>query len=114
MKRVLVVDDDTDIREVVSDLLESVGYDVARAENGLAALREMRLHLPDLVILDLMMPVMDGWQFRAEQKRDADLAQVPVLVISAATTHSDVDAACFIPKPFDADRLLNAVQRLVA
>jgi len=82
---VLVIEDDEATREAVTLLLTSEGCDVLTAANGRAALEVLRNGArPDLIVLDLMMPVMDGWQFRAEQKRDPALSKIPVLVISAA------------------------------
>jgi CheY-like chemotaxis protein len=82
--RILVIDDDEDIREALRDVLVEDGYRVDMAENGREALALMRRRgRPDLVLLDLMMPVMNGWEFLHEKSRDDDLNAVPVLVVSA-------------------------------
>jgi CheY-like chemotaxis protein len=82
--RILVIDDDEDIREALRDVLTEEGYRVDLAENGREALAFMRRRgRPDLVLLDLMMPVMNGWEFLHEKSRDDDLNAVPVLVVSA-------------------------------
>ena len=81
-RRILLIEDDAELREAMQETLALRGHEVVPAGNGRDALREMRLARPDLVILDLMMPVMDGWQFRAELKRDPALADVPIVVIS--------------------------------
>jgi CheY-like chemotaxis protein len=82
--RILVIDDDEDIREAFRDVLTEDGYRVDLAENGREALAFMRRRgRPDLVLLDLMMPVMNGWEFLHEKSRDDDLNAVPVLVVSA-------------------------------
>ena len=82
---VLIVDDDRDIRESLRELLVEAGYDVAVAENGLVALQQLRAGLrPGVILLDLMMPVMDGMAFRADQLADADLCTIPVVLITAA------------------------------
>src|SRR4051794_37746057 len=84
-KLVLLVEDNDATREAVSLILESDGYQVMTAANGRKALDRLRGGArPDLILLDLMMPVMDGWQFRAEQRRDQVLADIPVIVCSAA------------------------------
>jgi CheY-like chemotaxis protein len=113
-RRILVVDDDPDIRAALEDALSVSGYEVVAARNGSEALQRLRSSRCDLVLLDLMMPVMTGWEFRDEQLRDATVADVPVIVISAARSPAPIDAAAYLPKPFDLDRLLELVGRLVA
>src|SRR5262245_46301723 len=81
-RRILVIEDDAELREAMQETLALRGHDVVSASNGRDALQQMRFSRPDLVILDLMLPVMDGWQFRAELKRDPALADTPVVVIS--------------------------------
>jgi CheY-like chemotaxis protein len=117
--RVLVVEDDVDIQEALVRVLESEGYAVATAENGQAAIDYLRRSPPPRVILlDLMMPVMDGWQFRGEQKRDPTLAGIPVIVLSAYESPqpatATVDAASYLRKPIDLDLLLATVRRYCA
>ena len=110
-RRILVVDDDSDIRAALEDALSVSGYEVADARNGNEALQRLRSVRCDLVLLDLMMPVMTGWEFRDEQLRDPAVAGVPVIVISAARSPAPIDAAAYLPKPFDLDRLLELVDR---
>ena len=112
---ILIIEDDDDIREALAQILELEGYSVREAANGREALDiSSREPLPSLILLDLMMPVMDGWQFRSEQMKDPTLAKVPVLVISAdAGVHEKVasfGAASVLPKPISLDRLLRAVE----
>jgi CheY-like chemotaxis protein len=111
---VLIVEDDVDIRETLGELLESAGYEIVRAANGLEALAAARRAPPDLIVLDLMMPVMDGWQFRSAQRRDPALASVPVIAISASAGSSTIDADTYLEKPFALDRFLAEVARLRA
>src|SRR5690242_8866746 len=82
---VLVVDDDYAIREMLTEVLEDAGYRVISVENGAAALAQLREMLtpPCLILLDLMMPVMTGWEFRIAQQADARLAAIPVIALSA-------------------------------
>src|SRR5690349_16999267 len=82
---VLLIDDDEDLREALADILDEHGYQVVHAGNGQKALELLRAGLrPGLMLLDLMMPVMDGAQFRAEQRADPALRGIPVVVLSAA------------------------------
>jgi CheY-like chemotaxis protein len=111
-KRVLVVDDDKDMREVLTDVLEFEGYLVSSAANGSQALNEARRSPPHIILLDLMMPVMSGWQFRAAQVLDPTLAQVPVVVMSAFA--AELEAAATLPKPFQLRDVLDTVRRLAA
>src|SRR5207245_3461784 len=97
-KRVLVVDDDPDIRELLFTALEDEGFEVVPAANGQEALAIIRTFHPDVIILDLMMPVMDGWQFVKEMRaRDED---IPLVLLSAARDlpkpAKDLDAAALL------------------
>ena len=109
-KRILVVDDDHDIRESLAEVLGELGYDVAIAGNGREALDELGRAPTAAVLLDLMMPVMDGWQFRDAQRRTPALAAVPVIVISAdgnvATSAASLQARAFLRKPIHINDLL--------
>jgi CheY-like chemotaxis protein len=115
--RVLVVDDDAVIREVIGEFLRDQDYETVLAAHGREALALMRQWRPDLVILDLMMPVMDGWEVRALQRADADLATIPVLIMTATREINERVAplapAAIVPKPFDLPNLLATVQRLL-
>lgn len=83
-RRILLVDDDRDIREILSDILEDEGYDVAQAMNGAVALTLLHEQPPPCVILlDLMMPVMDGTEFRQRQLADPELSRIPVVLFTA-------------------------------
>jgi len=111
MVSVLVVDDESDIREAVSEVLADEGYVVHGAGDGAEALRKARAVHPDIVLLDLMMPGMNGWEFRAAQKGDPELSDIPVVVLSALGRVAGMDASRFIQKPFDLDELLDAVRQ---
>lgn len=110
MATVLIVEDEQDIRDSVAEALSDEGYDVVRAADGAEALEKMHECHPVLVLLDLMMPRMNGWQFRTAQRSDPESAGIPVIVLSALGRVSDIDAADFLQKPFDLDRLLSAVR----
>lgn len=113
---ILVVDDDVAILETVIGLLELEGYPVAAAANGAEALRAVERERPALVILDMRMPVLDGWGF-ARAMRERGLV-IPILVMTAAQDArqwaGEVGAAACIPKPFDIDDLLGAIAALLA
>jgi CheY-like chemotaxis protein len=111
---VLVVDDDPDIRESLREVLEDEGYDVACVGNGREALDHLKAAKPRpcVILLDLMMPVMDGWQFRREQKLDADIADIPLVVITATGKRPVlIDAAELVMKPLDLSQLFAAIER---
>ncbi len=111
---VLLVEDEPDVQESFKFMLESEGYSVVTADNGRDALNQLRRGFrPTLILLDLMMPVMDGFEFRRAQLRDARLAVIPVVVYSG---HHDVKAnaaqlraAAYLQKPVDPDVLLELI-----
>lgn len=109
--RVLIVDDESDIRQAVAEVLAEEGHQVVAAGDGEEALAQIRAFHPELVLLDLMMPVMNGWEFRAAQKGDPDISQIPVVILSAMGREGAIDADGYIQKPFDLDMLLTAVRR---
>jgi two-component system chemotaxis response regulator CheY len=116
--RVLVVEDEDTIGQVVVDALADEGYEVRRARNGREALELLQGWLPRLILLDLMMPVMDGWAFRAEQRRRAgDAAGVPVIVLSGArearARAAELGAVEALSKPFDLNQVIAAVGRWI-
>jgi len=116
VSRVLVIDDDRDIRETLAAALELVGHQALLAEDGRQGLEQLRGDgHPQLVLLDLMMPRMNGWEFRAAQLADPELALVPVLLITAhedgVRTARELGTAGCIRKPVDLDSLLEAVER---
>ncbi len=114
MAPVLVVDDETDIRDAVSEVLSEEGYEVASASDGIEALKKARALRPSVVLLDLMMPRMNGWEFCAARRRDPELAAIPVIVLSALGRVSGLDCAGYIQKPFDLEQLVTAVRRYAA
>ena len=113
---ILVIEDHEDTRYMVQTALEVNGFATVGAADGRRGLEALHQHHPCVILLDLSMPVMDGWEFRREQQRLSDnaLARVPVVVLSALSDchkHArDLGAADVIPKPVDIDRMLRAVQ----
>lgn len=115
-KTIMMVDDDADVRHALRPIIEREGYVLIEAENGVAALERLRREpMPHLILLDLEMPIMDGWGFLAERNRDLALRAIPVVVISA---HRDVARrlaaarASYVQKPFRPESLVETIQRL--
>jgi CheY-like chemotaxis protein len=115
-RRVLVVDDDPSIQGFLAEALADEGYGVRTAGNGREALAILGEWLPDLILLDLMMPEMDGWDFRAAQRTMPAVASVPVIVLSAtrdlAAKVQTLGAAEVFAKPFDLEKLLGTIERI--
>jgi CheY-like chemotaxis protein len=115
---ILLVEDDFAIRETVAEVLAGEGFQVTCAANGAEALERLgeAAEQPGLILLDLMMPVMDGWQFRTAQRLDPRWASIPVVVLSAgAGMEGEIGGLApdaFLPKPFELDRLLKTIGRL--
>ena len=111
---ILVVDDRKEILRVMSDLLGREGFSVRTARNGLDALNRMKSdHHISLVLLDLWMPVMDGWEFLRRKKADPDIAETPVVVISATPPASLEGVETVLTKPIDFDQLMETVRHYV-
>jgi CheY-like chemotaxis protein len=109
---ILIVDDDGESREALAELLSNEGYAVRCAEDGRQALDYLsRSRKPALIILDLMMPVMSGWEFRARQKLDARLKSLPVVVMTASELVHDIDADAVVRKPLDFGALMSVVKQ---
>lgn len=113
-----MVDDDPDLRRSLAEVLEEEGFEVSCARNGEEALRVLQGSPPSAILLDLTMPVMDGWTFRERQRSDERLAHIPTVVISAsysdARSVSALGADAFLSKPFEVSRLTETLQRLCA
>lgn len=116
-KTVLLAEDDLEIRDILQDLLEAEGYDVIPASHGRQALEFLRSargsKLPDLVVLDIMMPLVDGSQVLDEMKRDPVLAEIPVVVLSAAVRERPAGAAAFLRKPIPLQKLFDTIRGFV-
>ncbi len=111
---VLVVDDDPDILEALSEILEAEGFEILRARNGKEALEKLEPEPPQLILLDLMMPVMDGWEFAQRMRERADVAGIPIIVLSAdrnvGSKATDIGAVGHLAKPFELNDLLDMVR----
>ena len=115
-RAVLVVDDDVDIRSVMCELLTDEGYQVKTAVNGREALAKLSSWRPDVILLDLMMPIMDGWTFLTTQQSSQQLRRIPVILMSASHTLTPGDerlpVADVVAKPFEIDTVLTKVAAL--
>src|SRR6476659_10200340 len=116
MPSVMIVEDDPDTREMLERFLQLEGFEVRTAANGQLALQSLQADSSThVILLDLMMPVMNGWQFRQEQRRDPQLSKIPVVVVTAAGLREDIpsiDADGWLSKPVDFDRLLATITPL--
>ena len=110
---IFIIEDDVDTREMLGRFLELEGYSIETAANGRQALERLTTSgiRACVILLDLMMPVMDGWQFRREQVRNEDLARIPVIVVSAAGRErlQQIEANAYLSKPVDLDELLKHI-----
>ncbi len=110
--RILIIEDEENIQSLVEEVLSEEGYDVVVAEHGAAALALLDKWTPDVILLDMWMPIMDGWQF-AQAYRQMSGARAPIVVMSAVLDAGDqpveIEADSFLAKPLDLDELLDVV-----
>jgi DNA-binding response OmpR family regulator len=118
-KRILVIEDEPHVLAVIRKRLETKGYEVVAAVDGREGLRQARCAKPDLIVLDLILPGMDGFQLCALFKRDDSLRQTPILMLTARTQESDIErgialgANAYMTKPFKPDDLLRQIAELL-
>ena len=115
--RVLVVDDEPDLRQLYSLNLQEAGHEVLTAANGAEGLGVLKREHADVILVDLMMPVMDGYEFLQHLRKMPEHRRTPAVVVSAVATGGfsrKVGASGFVAKPFDADELVSVVERCVA
>lgn len=114
-KNILVVEDDNSIRELLVEFLESEGYAVDSAHNGQEGINLLREKTPDLILVDLMMPVMDGYAFRTEQLKHETWRNIPTVVMSAEANAREkmkkFNVTAFLSKPVELDTILQTVER---
>ncbi len=111
---ILVVDDDTDFREALCEVLSQAGYPVQQAENGELALARVAEELPGIVLLDLKMPVLDGWGVMERMRNEGNSAAVPILILSAYGFEWEAEllgAQGYIPKSVGTDEILERVRK---
>jgi DNA-binding response OmpR family regulator len=114
--RIVVIEDDADLREAICLMLDFEGHDVSAFSNAREAIRRIEAGLPvDVVLLDLMMPIMNGWEFCEHRAASATLARVPVIVITARQSVTPpIGVSDVLLKPFDADELQGAIVRAMS
>ena len=111
MHSILIVDDDISLLDALSDALEIAGYPTRRAQNGREALDFLRTSpRPAMILLDLNMPVMNGWQFLAKKRNDPALVKVPVVAMSGVSMERPQGATGFLRKPISAPALLKVIE----
>jgi DNA-binding response OmpR family regulator len=119
-KRILVADDEIRVVAVIKKRLESVGYDVITAYEGYEALKKARAERPDLIVLDLIMPNLNGYQVCAMLKRDDEYKHIPILMLTARSQEKDIEegmrsgADYYMTKPFEHEMLLAQISALLA
>src|SRR3990172_7734299 len=124
-KKILIVDDDPDLVEAVSMILESKNYDVAAAYGGIEGLQKAKTESPDLIVLDVMMPDKDGYTVCKELKADPELSRIPVLLLTAVVSHisttrytqqmgMETEADDYIDKPVEPQVLVERIEALLA
>jgi CheY-like chemotaxis protein len=116
---ILVVEDHEFAREALATLLQTMGYQTLDAANGKDALAMLAKGVrPDLILLDLMMPVMDGWEFMQRQRKDWRLCTIPTIVVTGVASHDprclEMPIVRFLPKPYSAEQLLAAIEAEVS
>ncbi len=111
---ILVVEDDVRALDALTDLLEASGYTVQRAQNGREALVQARDRPPAMILLDLSMPVMDGWEFMRQQRLEPEIANIPVVVITALVSAIPAGAKALVTKPINVNRLMSLVEKYCA
>jgi DNA-binding response OmpR family regulator len=118
-RRVAVVDDDRDIRDGLRSALTDEGYDVTVVPNGLRLLSALQVDRPDLIVLDVMMSWIDGFELCSALKRNADYRNIPVLFVSAKSSPQDIQhglevgAADYVTKPFELPELLGKIEHII-
>ena len=118
-KKILITDDSPTIVAMIKDLLESAGYSVVTASDGQEALEKAKIEKPDLIILDLMLPKIDGYKVCAMLKFDKNYSKIPIIILTARAGESDkelgaeVHADAYVKKPFDPDTFLVKVKELI-
>ncbi|MGD9975960.1 MAG: response regulator transcription factor [Desulfatirhabdiaceae bacterium] len=123
-KRILLVDDEPDFSMIVQAYLEKEGFDTELAYNGLEGYEKIRVNPPDAVVLDVMMPEMDGYELCAKLKKDSSFANIPVILLTAVADHvtstryshydgMSMEADDYLPKPASAEEITQSVKRLL-
>ena len=118
--KILLVDDDADMITILGTILRTEGFEVEEAENGMEAVEKMKTMIPDMIVTDVMMPKMNGWELCHKVRETADVKHVPILALTAKSTQIDemmayeCGASEYLPKPFENSVFLEKVRRLSA
>ncbi len=118
-KRILISDDDPEIRLILKTRLEKNGYEISTAEDGASALEKARSEKPDLIMMDVNMPPPNGYQACRQLKDDQELKKIPVVLLTAKTSDSDKfwglesGADAYLTKPYSSEELLNKIRSLI-
>jgi two-component system cell cycle response regulator DivK len=119
-KRILVVEDQEDNRQILRDLLGSAGYDLIEAENGEEALAAVSKHRPDLVLMDIQLPIMDGYEATRRLKADPEFKAIPIIVVTSYALSGDEgkarEAGCdaYVTKPYSPRLLLAKIKEFLS
>ena len=118
-KRILVVEDQQDNRQIVRDLLTTCEYEITEAENGEEALASVAKDRPDLILMDIQLPVMDGYEATRRIKADPSLSSIPIIAVTSYALNGDEEmaraAGCddFVPKPYSPRQLLAKIREFL-
>jgi two-component system cell cycle response regulator DivK len=118
-KRILVVEDQEDNRQILRDLLASTDYEIVEAENGLEALAAVAKHRPDLILMDIQLPILDGYEATRRIKADPELRSIPIIAVTSYALSGDEakarEAGCdaYVPKPYSPRQLLAKINEFL-
>jgi two-component system, cell cycle response regulator DivK len=118
-KRILVVEDQEDNRQILRDLLASTDYEIVEAENGLEALAAVAKHRPDLILMDIQLPILDGYEATRRIKADPELRSIPIIAVTSYALSGDEakarEAGCdaYVPKPYSPRQLLAKIKEFL-
>ncbi|MDD1777293.1 MAG: response regulator [Candidatus Helarchaeota archaeon] len=116
-KKILVVDDEPDLLKVVTFRLKKIGYDIIEATDGQKAIALIQEHRPDLILLDLRLPVIDGWEVCRRVKSDDQLKHIPIVLLTASAHNlemtKELKAEDFLVKPFEPEELLAIIKKYI-
>jgi CheY-like chemotaxis protein len=118
-KMVLIVDDDDEVARTLQSMIERQGFETTRAENGAVALSKIQARRPDVILLDIIMPVMDGFQLLSVLRKMPEARDIPVIILSVRNDDATVSAAwqggatLYLPKPFSSRELMTVLRRVV-
>jgi two-component system cell cycle response regulator DivK len=118
-KHILVVEDQEDNRQILRDLLASTDYEITEAENGLEALAAVAKHRPDLILMDIQLPILDGYEATRRIKADPELRSIPIIAVTSYALSGDeakaIEAGCdaYVPKPYSPRQLLAKINEFL-